>query len=96
MKVLSKWRRNRQGVLYVWAVVAIAIAVMLILWFPLSWLVYLTIDTCTSAFNYPAEAQGTITLMKNVVAWFVDIFVGGFIVWAYVASQRRDPYTEPY
>lgn len=93
-KFLDKWRRNRKGVLYIWVAVALFITTIIIMWFPLSWVCYTVIDTCTSSYAYPVEAQGTITLLKNVVAWFVTGAVGGFVVWAYVASQRRDPYTE--
>jgi hypothetical protein len=94
LKVLDKWRKNKRGVFYIWVAVALFVGVIILLWFPLSWVVFQVIDVCTGAFAYPAEAQGTISLLKNVTSWFVIIAVGGFIVWAYVASQRRAPYTE--
>ena len=95
-RFLKSFKRDRRGVFYVWVAVAIFITVILIMWFPLSWVIYQTIDVVTSSYTFPPEAQGTITLMKNVVAWFVDIAVGGFILWAYVASQKREDVTYAY
>lgn len=96
MKFFSKLRKDKRGILYVWIACALFIGVMALAWFPLSWVIYKVIDTCTAAFDYPAEALTTISLFRNVVAWFLDIAAAGMITWAFVASQRKDPSTDVF
>jgi len=89
------FRRNRRGAIWIWAVCLLALVVLAMGWFTLTWPTYMIINYIESVYTFPPEAQPAVTLMKNVIAWFLIFMALGLLLWAYVASQRREEISYP-
>lgn len=90
-KFLRDFRDNRRGIVWVWAVVLMALVVYSIAWFTLGWAAMEVIDAVEASYTFEEPAANTVTLMKTVIAWHPIIVVFGWILYGYVNSQRRDP-----
>lgn len=95
LEIMSTIKTDKHGVLWVWVVCLMAIVVMALAWFTLTWPVYLMIQQIESLFTFPTGAQSAVDLVKTVIAWFLVFFVLGMLLWAYVNSQRREDVTYP-
>lgn len=87
---------NGRGVAWIWAVCLITIIVLVIAWFALSYPTLMLIDTVTGNPNWPSEYSGTVTIIRNVIQWFLILMVFGLLIWAYVSSQRPQEVSYPY
>jgi hypothetical protein len=88
--------KDERGIAYVWIVGVIGIAVTIIVWFPLGWVVYDIMDTMLEQFSYPAVATGTIELMQWVIAWTPAILIIGLLLWMIVNSFKVEYPSQPY
>jgi len=91
----SQPRQNR-GAIWIWTVCLLAIVVLAMGWFTLTWPTFIIIETIESQFTFPPEATNAITLMKTVMGWFLILMALGLLLWAFVNSQRREEVTYPY
>jgi len=94
-QLFSKFRQSRRGAIYVWAVCLLSIAVLAIGWFTLTWPAYMLIELIESIYAFPPEATAAITLIKNMIGWFLIIMAFGLLLWAILASTRREEVTYP-
>lgn len=100
-ELLNEWKEahklveNEKGALWIWAVALLGIIAMSFTWFVLAWPTFEVILNIESTFAFPPEAQTTVTLLKTVISWFPVIFVLGLLLWAFVASQKREEVTYP-
>jgi hypothetical protein len=92
MKDLNK---NKRGALYVWAVCLLAIVVLAMGWFTLSYPTFQIIEIIENIYSFPPEATAAIGLIKSVLGWFLILMSLGLIIWAFVASSRREDVTFP-
>jgi len=74
----------------------LAIVVLAMAWFTLTWPTFQIIAFIENVYTFPTEAAPAITLIKNVIAWFLIIMALGLLLWAYVMSQRKEDVTYPY
>jgi len=94
-KKASQPRQNK-GAIWVWAVCLLALVVLAMGWFTLTWPTFIIIETIEAQFSFPPEATNAINLMKNVLGWFLILMALGLLGWAFVNSQRREEITYPY
>lgn len=95
IRVTEKLFKQRKAALYIWAVCLLAISVLSLGWFVLTWPTYQIITYIESVYTFPPEATNAITLIKNVIAWFLILMALGLLLWAYVMSQKREEVTFP-
>jgi hypothetical protein len=95
LEMFPSLKKNKHGILWIWAVCLMAIVVMALAWMTLTWPVYLIIEQIESVFTFPTAAQSAVDILKTVIAWFLVLFVLGMLLWAYVNSQRREDVTYP-
>jgi len=88
--------KDKRAALWIWTVCLLAIVVLAMGWFTLTWPTYQIIEHIEGIYTFPTEATPAITLIKNVIAWFLIIMALGLLLWAYVNSQRREEVTYPY
>jgi len=88
-------KRDKRGALWIWAVCLLAIVTLAIGWFALTWPAFMLIDTIESVYDFPAETQPAINLIKTVMGWFLILMTLGLLSWAYVMSQRKEELTYP-
>jgi hypothetical protein len=81
--------KNKKGIVFTWAIAAITIGFTALVWWVVSYPLMMVIETMEGTFTYPAEAYGTIQLVKNVLGWFLGIEVIGVLFWALISSFRR-------
>ena len=89
------FQKNKRAALWIWAVCLLSITVMALAWFVLTWPTYMIIEYIEPVYTFPPEATPAITLVKNVIAWFLILMSLGLLLWAYVHSQRREDVTYP-
>lgn len=89
------FRKNKRGALWIWAVCLLSLTVLALAWFVLTWPTFMIIDYIESVYTFPPEAAPAITLVKNVLGWFLILMSLGLLLWAYVNSQRREEVTYP-
>lgn len=92
---MDRQRKNR-GIIWIWVVCIFAIAVLALLWLPLSWVSYMMIDVVKENYNFPPQALSAINLLTQVIGYFLVIMLFGLIIWAIVNSQRREDITYPF
>jgi len=90
---INRFKDDKQGILWVWAVCLLTIIVMSIAWFTLSWPAFMIIDAVLASYSFPPTARLAITLTSNVISWFLILMVLGLVLWAFVNSQRREDQT---
>lgn len=89
------FRKNKRAALWIWTVCLLSITVLALAWFVLTWPTFMIIDYIESVYTFPPEAAPAITLIKNVLGWFLILMALGLLLWAYVNSQRREEITYP-
>lgn len=89
-KFLRKFKENKRGIIWVWAVVMLAMVIYAIAWFTLGWAAMEVISTVENAYTFEEPASNTVDLFKTVFAWHPVIVIFGWILYGYVNSQRRD------
>jgi len=88
-------KKNKRAALWIWAVCLLSITVMALAWFVLTWPTFMIIEYIESVYTFPPEVTPAITLVKNVIGWFLILMSLGLLLWAYVHSQRREDVTYP-
>lgn len=97
----EEFKDEKRGIVWVWIVALLTWAIMAIAYFSLSMVVYIVLDQAEAFIPWgsaPAWADGymqTITLTRNVCAWFLIIMTVGIIGWALINSARRTEDTGP-
>ena len=91
---LEHFKTDKSGILWVWAVCFLTIIVMSIAWFTLSWPAFMILDAILAAYSFPPSARLAITLVSNVISWFLILMTLGLLFWAFINSGRRE--TETY
>lgn len=89
------FRKNKSAALWIWAVCLLSIVTLALAWFVLTWPTFMIIDYIEGVYTFPPEAAPAITLVKNVMAWFLILMALGLLLWAYVNSQRKEELTYP-
>ncbi len=93
VKEINRFKDDKRGIMWVWAVCLLTIVVMSMAWFTLSWPAFMIIDAVLASYNFPPTARLAITLTGNVISWFLIMMVLGLLLWAFVNSQRREETT---
>jgi len=93
---INRFKDDKQGIMWVWAVCLLTIVVMSMAWFTLSWPAFMIIDSILASYSFPPTARLAITLTSNVISWFLILMVLGLVLWAFVNSQRREETTYGY
>ena len=96
-KLVEEARRlqeDKSGILWIWAVCLLTIVIMSIAWFTLSWPAFMILDAILASYTFPPTARLAITLVSNVISWFLILMTIGLLFWAFVNSGRRE--TETY
>ena len=88
-------KKNKQGALYIWAVCLLSLVVLAMGWFTLTYPTFMIIEMIEGMYNFPPEATAGIGLIKSVLGWFLILMALGLIIWAFVASSRREDVTYP-
>ena len=81
--------------LWIWAISLMTIVVYSIAWFTLAWPYYMVVEAVENSYTFESPADLTIDLMNTVVEWHPIIMILGLLLWAFVASQRREDITYP-
>lgn len=89
----KRFKDDKRGVLWIWAVCFLTIIVMSIAWFSLSWPAFMILDQILASYNFNSTARLAITLVSNVISWFLILMVLGLLFWAFVNSGRREDQT---
>lgn len=89
----KRFKDDKRGIMWVWAVCLLTIVVMSMAWFTLSWPAFMIIDAVLASYNFPPTARLAITLTSNVISWFLIMMTLGLLLWAFVNSQRREETT---
>jgi uncharacterized membrane protein len=92
----KQFKDDKRGVMWVWAICLLTIVVMSMAWFTLSWPAFMIIDAVLASYSFPPTARLAITLVSNVISWFLIMMVLGLLLWAFVNSQRREETTYGY
>lgn len=93
---VKRFKDDKKGIMWVWAMCLLTIVVMSIAWFTLSWPAFMILDQILASYTFPPTARLAITLTTNVISWFLIMMVLGLLLWAFVNSQRREDQTYPY
>jgi hypothetical protein len=91
----KRMQHANAGVIWIWAVCFISICIYSIAWFTLGWATFGIIDSVQASYDFPSQANQTITLIRTVIAWHPIFFILGMLLWAFVNSQRREDVTYP-
>jgi len=83
---------NNRGAIWIWAVAFLAIAFLSLAWFCLTWPTSMLIETVEAQYSFPSEATAAITLIKNILAYFLVVMAIGLLLWVAVKSQQREEY----
>jgi len=92
---MRDFNKNKRGALYIWAVCLLSIVVLAMGWFTLTYPTFMIIDLIEDMYDFPPEATASIGLIKSVLGWFLILMALGLIIWALVASSRREDVTYP-
>lgn len=96
VKEVERFKDDKRGIMWVWAVCLLTIVVMSMAWFTLSWPAFMIIDSILASYSFPPTARLAITLVSNVISWFLIIMTLGLLLWAIVNSQRKEETTYGY
>lgn len=83
-------RRDKSGLIWVWAVAMLAITVFAIVYFALGMAALMFIDAAEEAYTFEGSAQQTILLYRNVFAYVGIIFLVGVLIWALTNSRKKE------
>lgn len=92
----QRFKKDQKGIMWVWAVCLLTIVIMSIAWFTLSWPAFLILDAVLASYSFPPTARLAITLVSNVISWFLILMTLGLLLWAFVNSQRKEDVSYPY
>lgn len=90
---LKELQKDKSGILWIWAVCLLTIVIMSIAWFTLSWPAFMILDAILASYTFPPTARLAITLVSNVISWFLILMTIGLLFWAFVNSGRRETET---
>jgi len=77
-------------VLYVWAIVFIAMCVYAVAWFTAGMIVMPFIDALTSSYDFGSQWNQVVALIKTLFLWHPIIALVGWIIWGFLNSVKRD------
>jgi uncharacterized membrane protein (DUF373 family) len=80
---------NRKGIVYVWVVAAITICFTALVWFVVSYPMWIIVDVVESQYTYPTQSRALLNLVQSVLTWFLGFEVFGVLIWALVSSHRK-------
>lgn len=98
---VEEFKDDKRGIVWVWIVAILAWGIMAIAYFSLSMVIYMVLDNAEafipwgSAPAWADQYMQTITLTRNVTAWFLIIMTVGILGWALISSARHVGDTGP-
>ena len=87
---MKSFLKDRKGLIWVWAVAIVSIAVFAILYFALGMAAMMVLDAAEESYTFEGSAADTILLYRNVFAWLGVIFLGGVLLWAITNSRKKE------
>jgi hypothetical protein len=92
----QRMKQADKGIVYVWAVGFLAIAVYSIIWFSLGWPALQVMDTMEAMYPNNEFLGSTVAFIRLIFQWHPILMILGLIAWMYVSSQKREDITYPY
>jgi len=90
MRIFRRFKHDNRAVVYAWVIVLVMMFTYAVVWFTAGWAAMKFVDTAEEQFDLGDRPAGIITLAKNVFAWHPVIVFIGYLLYAFVCSQRRD------
>lgn len=90
-----RFKANESGVIWVWVTAALTLGTVAIVWWVISYPLFLIIDTYSEVFTTPEEIAPLLSLLTRVIVWFLGVVVFGIIIWALVSSYQGERQSYP-
>lgn len=92
---LKKLKSNESAVIWVWVTAALTIGLFSIVWWAISYPLFVIIDTYNTIFTTPEEIAPMVSLLYRMIVWFGGIIIFGVIIWALVSSYQGQHTAQP-
>lgn len=96
MNKLRHFFKDNHAAIFAWVVAFVMIFTYSVIWFTAGFAAMKVVDTAEEQFEFEDRATNTIDLVKTIVAYHPIIVIVGYLLFAFVSSQRRDVRIDAY
>lgn len=91
----KRMKHANSGIVWVWAVALAGVCVYAIAYYAMIYPTLMLVGIVEGMTTFDANAAFTLNVVRTVLNWHPILFIIGTLIWAYVKSQERDPYSQP-